>query len=78
MYSLVFIFLPGAVSDEIAYRRQAPELAAADTPANCRGGRTGSKCHMTTRIPQPHTMRVVYVRMECMARKLLRGDDPTT
>ena len=21
---------------------------------------------------------IVYVRMECMARKLLRGDDPTT
>ena len=31
MYSL---FLPGAVSDEIAYRRQAPELTAADTPVS--------------------------------------------
>ena len=29
MYSLVLFFLPGAVSDEIAYRRQAPEFAAA-------------------------------------------------
>ena len=47
--------------DPFCARARNLKLGGGERPgkgSEYRGGRTRSKCHMTTRIPQPHTMRV--------------------